>query len=194
MKMGTPKYLGMKVGALEVVEYIGQKNYRCQCECGKTVERYSITLTNALASGKQISCGCIKPIKPMKPMKSVKPMKPAKYTGQKIGYLEVLERLGDGTYRCQCECGQVVQKVSWALGKASNARVSEISCGCKPEAKKDTLCWTCRRATGFCNWTHEFKPVPGWGAEPIPMAIGKKIVDSYRVISCPKYLSRRAAS
>lgn len=72
---------------------------------------------------------------------------------------------------------------------------------CKAAA---TLCWSCRRATGFCPWsgrdedTHEvlFRPVRGWVAEKNIILnrggtrghIRTRRTESYRVVSCPLYI------
>lgn len=59
-------------------------------------------------------------------------------------------------------------------------------------AKKDQLCWTCKRAVPNrgCEWADKLKPVKGWYAIPtkIRMCEGK-YTDSYKIISCPKYIN-----
>ena len=57
---------------------------------------------------------------------------------------------------------------------------------------KKSLCWTCQRATGFCSWSRNFEPVPGWEAEPteITNTDGKdrvEIISSFKVSACPLY-------
>lgn len=57
-----------------------------------------------------------------------------------------------------------------------------------------TLCWTCRnaapcRAAGRgCEWSREFKPVPGWKARRQKRAV---LGETYTVYACPKYLPDR---
>ena len=50
-------------------------------------------------------------------------------------------------------------------------------------------CWTCKNACGGCIWSREFKPVPGWKAEPtiIPGHYGDT-QNSYKITYCPEYL------
>ena len=54
-----------------------------------------------------------------------------------------------------------------------------------------TLCWTCQRATGFCSWSHDFRPVQGWVATPtiIYTRYGTTPeIESFEVIECPLYI------
>lgn len=55
--------------------------------------------------------------------------------------------------------------------------------------KKDTLCWKCKNAYGFCSWSGgEFIPVDGWNAIPTEKSMGKAgKMKSYCVIECPKF-------
>ena len=68
----------------------------------------------------------------------------------------------------------------------------------------ETLCWTCRCATGTtiphhlstspnglfrCPWAADYKPVPDWEAEPKKLKIKPdETIDSYMVLRCPFYL------
>lgn len=55
----------------------------------------------------------------------------------------------------------------------------------------NSLCWSCKRATGFCSWSRDFKPVQGWEAEPtlVKSQQGAKnsVVESYNVKKCPLF-------
>ena len=66
--------------------------------------------------------------------------------------------------------------------------------------KKQTLCWSCKKALGDCSWTKcdkdtmeiLFQPVDGWVAEKTSLLMcrhgGKQIHEtSYIVESCPQY-------
>lgn len=70
--------------------------------------------------------------------------------------------------------------------------------------KRDTLCWTCARAAegtaSECPWAAEFRPVPGWTAEPTRIQMWSSdngehntphITESYCVIQCPLYRAER---
>ena len=56
---------------------------------------------------------------------------------------------------------------------------------------KDTLCWSCAKACGDCDWSAELKPVNGWTAVPtlIHDNHGGDIQRSYRVDACPEYVN-----
>jgi hypothetical protein len=51
--------------------------------------------------------------------------------------------------------------------------------------KNDTLCWSCKYATGGCSWTLDFTPVEGWTATKTTLASDNN--ESYKVQECPHY-------
>ena len=66
--------------------------------------------------------------------------------------------------------------------------------------KKQTICWSCKKALGDCSWSKLdedkkeilFKPVDGWVAEKTSLLMysydgTKRHVTSYNVESCPQY-------
>ena len=66
--------------------------------------------------------------------------------------------------------------------------------------KKQTICWSCKKALGDCSWSKLdedkreilFKPVDGWVAEKTSLLMysydgTKRHVTSYIVESCPQY-------
>lgn len=90
----------------------------CKCECG-TIKS---VLGKYLRNGKSLSCGCNKKVD---------------LTGQKFGKLEVLETLYNyngykrATYKCICDCGNVVYIKSAEIYKRK-------TCGCNYiDARKD---------------------------------------------------------
>lgn len=48
-------------------------------------------------------------------------------------------------------------------------------------------CTTCKNFAGGCEWSERFEPVEGWVAEPTIIGRYSYTIDSYRIISCPKY-------
>lgn len=60
--------------------------------------------------------------------------------------------------------------------------------------KRDSLCWDCQRATGFCPWSKykKFEPVPGWTVEKT-IRIDKTPPYTYEregitVLDCPLFV------
>ena len=53
--------------------------------------------------------------------------------------------------------------------------------------RKETICWECSNATGFCSWSREHKPVKGWEAIPTEYSEGRKTVQSFIVQKCPLF-------
>lgn len=45
------------------------------------------------------------------------------------------------------------------------------------------LCWDCAKATGGCDWSREFLPIPGWDATPA-VRNGEA---SYVITGCPEF-------
>ena len=108
-------YEGMKFGKWKVLYKDKNNNTKdirwiCQCECGNIKS----VLGKYLKNGKSLSCGCDK-------RKDL--------TGQTFGKLLVLETLynyngyNKATYKCQCECGNIVYVKSTSIYKTA-------SCGC----------------------------------------------------------------
>lgn len=115
---------GKKFGYWTVLERDKEKHntrdvrWICQCECG-TIKS---VLGKYLRNQKSISCGCSKKID---------------LTGQRFGKLLVLETLYnyDGrkraTYKCQCDCGNIIYVKSASIYKT-------FSCGCsRIDKRKD---------------------------------------------------------
>ena len=58
---------------------------------------------------------------------------------------------------------------------------------------KHTLCWECAKACGRCAWSREFKPVPGWVAQPTiinnnALRYKGRYTPSFHVIECPEFV------
>lgn len=63
--------------------------------------------------------------------------------------------------------------------------------------QNNQLCWDCARATGFCNWSRDLKPVEGWTARPTMIRHMSRggcfnnalcITNSYKVKDCPLFI------
>lgn len=112
---------GQQFGDWKVLEYAGNRMWKCQCQCKlgtiRNVHGYS------LISGKSTSCG-----HPKKDGNEVK-------VGSIIENWTVLEDLGNGKFRCKCKCGNegIVNVSSLRYGYSK-------SCGCmQGELKSNTL-------------------------------------------------------
>lgn len=89
----------------------------CQCDCGN----YKSVYANNLKTGHTQSCGCYQ-----KKQASEKNLKDL--TGQRFGYLTVIERYGNDQptkWKCQCDCG----KETIVLGQSLLKQLT-LSCGC----------------------------------------------------------------
>jgi hypothetical protein len=70
---------------------------------------------------------------------------------------------------------------------------SRACAGNATKGKKDTICWNCKRATGFCSWSEKFIPVKGWKATPTIIKIAnrygknKTYDNSFLVHECPLF-------
>ena len=49
-------------------------------------------------------------------------------------------------------------------------------------------CWTCKNCYGDCNWSRDFKPVPGWIAQKTFIESNEEYADSYKILYCPEYM------
>lgn len=69
--------------------------------------------------------------------------------------------------------------------------------GKNSNGSETSLCARCAMTTKGCPWVNKYEPIPGWDAKPIKKLVSsiktkkgtfnKTYVDSYRVISCPKF-------
>ena len=61
---------------------------------------------------------------------------------------------------------------------------------------KDTLCWHCEKACGYCSWSEwdtnrgavRFEPVEGWETVPSIIFNGRMPVETHIVLSCPEFV------
>ena len=54
--------------------------------------------------------------------------------------------------------------------------------------RKETLCWSCEKACGACQWSSNAKPIPNWDAEETFIRNeSASSYASYLVKSCPEY-------
>lgn len=56
----------------------------------------------------------------------------------------------------------------------------------------ETLCWTCKKATGGCSWSKSFTPIEGWKAIPTKVKINDRSrrgdeTDSFDIYECPEF-------
>lgn len=80
--------VGKHFGEWEVLEYDGDKYWKCKCSCGKIKS----ILGHSLKIGDSKSCGHWN--------------KPKDMMGEKIGEWEVIEDKGHGDWLCRCSCGK----------------------------------------------------------------------------------------
>lgn len=61
--------------------------------------------------------------------------------------------------------------------------------GAAHSGKSNELCFHCDNACGGCSWSREFKPVPGWTAEPTQLRTdgGTGTCSSYHITFCPEF-------
>lgn len=84
---------GQTFGKLKVIEYLGNRKWKCECQC----ENKTIRIVGGydLTSGNTKSCGCSRN----------KPKIGKDLTGQTFGRLTVKEYVGNSKYKCVCSCG-----------------------------------------------------------------------------------------
>lgn len=115
---------GQKFGKLTVIERAPNKGkkvcWKCKCECGNLVEIRGDHLTRELTK----TCGYC----------GEHPSKFIDISGQRFGKLLVLERLpykdNQNTilYRCQCDCGKIIEARSTSLRYGSTASCGSAEC------------------------------------------------------------------
>lgn len=96
--------------------------WECRCECGQTI----IARGTGIRYGEVLSCGCLR----LERLRAKPPSTSSDYVGQTFGLLTVIEKTdkrqnGNIIYKCQCECGNIIETTQWHL-KSGGSR----SCGC----------------------------------------------------------------
>lgn len=99
---------GQTFGELTAIEYIGNGIWKCKCSCGNEVNMHG----HILRSGNTKSCGA-----------SIHRYIDIK--NQRFGKLVAKEYIGDGKWRCQCDCGNTVNVYGINLRSHGTK-----SCGC----------------------------------------------------------------
>ena len=103
---------GKRFGKLVVKEYLGNRMWLCQCDCGNT----KAINGSGLNGGRTSSCGCIRS---------------KNLVGQRFGRLLVLEKTnkkdkhGTTYYKCKCDCGKEIETLSTLLTSGH-----KLSCNC----------------------------------------------------------------
>lgn len=122
---------GKRFGYLIVLEKTEKRDsggvvWKCKCDCGNIC----YIPTSNLNRNHTRSCGC-------KTGEMISEKKKLHLIGQRFGKLEVKEELpsinGESKWKCQCDCGNVIEATGWHLTKGIVS-----SCGClrsKGEAK-----------------------------------------------------------
>ena len=100
---------GKTFGELEVLDYAGERKWRCRCSCGKEIE----VIGSSLRSGKTQSCG-----HNTTGWKDI--------TGKTFGDLIAIKYMGDQMWQCKCICENTIIVDG---RKLRNGHIK--SCGCK---------------------------------------------------------------
>jgi hypothetical protein len=132
--LSKPDITGQRFGMLQVLGrnelsteiHGGRKRrlWKCQCDCGKTID----LARESIESGKQQSCGCLR----HDANKWKNKRQPNDIKGQRFGNLVALDMLPDARewnsaiWRCQCDCGNVVNFNRKRLGNGIR-----LNCGDK---------------------------------------------------------------
>ena len=108
--------IGLKVGAYQVIRYIGGGSYLCRCSCNNERIIKGFNLREALKNNHNLMCD-----------ECYYKDKLDDITGQRFGNWFVLNYIGDGYYLCECQCENgTLKKVH---GKSLKSGAS-TSCGC----------------------------------------------------------------
>lgn len=125
---------GLRFGNMTVMRPApGPKSlWECICRCGKTELRPEDNIRQAVRLNRGSACAkCRDGARASRRI----------YTGRVVGKLTVIGKVGAGSWRCRCECGEEVVRLSRVLQASMKAR-SIASCGeCRRHAAK-------RRAKG----------------------------------------------
>lgn len=104
---------GKKFGKLLVIEYLGHKKWKCQCDCGNIVEIFTGNLTRENGTRSCLRCSQLKQVK--------------NYAGERINNVTIQKYLGDSKWQYICNCGNT--------GVTSTAKITSKSIVECPECR-----------------------------------------------------------
>lgn len=137
---------GKKFGHWNVIKHIGRSRYLCKCDCNNETER--IIQASLLKSGVTKSCGCISSA-----FKDI--------TGETFGRWVVTEYLGNGYWKCQCQCENKTERNIYG-GKLRACKT--LSCGC---LKEENRVKSLLNKYGETSTHHINKPREQWQIEAL---------------------------
>lgn len=97
--------------------------WKCQCKCGNITYVHTANLKN----GSVKSCGCLVSTEKRLTNKNNSPLD---LTNKKFGFLTALEYLGNQQWKCQCDCGNIINVFTSNLRSGNT-----ISCGCQRQVQ-----------------------------------------------------------
>lgn len=100
----------------------GRSSWLCQCDCGNQC----VVTADSLHFNKRKSCGCLH--------RSGEPGEIEDLTGQVFGRLTALTPLGNGSWKCRCECGTEIN-----VSQDSLLHGYFRSCGCVRQERQENL-------------------------------------------------------
>lgn len=113
---------GKIFGDWKVLEYVGNKSYKCECQCeNKTIK---IIQAQTLRDGRSKSCG-----HDSSTLRDIE--------NQQFGLWKVIEYEGNGMWKCECQCeNKTIRSIYGGSLRAGRT----TSCGCNKNTKRlDTL-------------------------------------------------------
>lgn len=124
--MARPKYdlAGRRFSRLVAKRYLGKGRWECDCDCGGK----AIVNGWNLRKGKVVSCGCYRSERQHELH--------ADRAGKRYGRLTAIKRIYGQTWRCRCDCGNIVLVDGRNLDSGHTR-----SCGCY-KAEQSVICNT----------------------------------------------------
>lgn len=110
------KLEGTQINDWFVLEYIGNGQYKCKCNCGNI----QIIQASQLKGNKTHRCARCN-------AKLSSEATREKLEGTQVGNLEVLEYLGNARYRCKCSCGNFYEASAYRLKNKETTMCLECS-------------------------------------------------------------------
>ena len=107
---------------LTVIEYVGDRKWKCKCSCGKTIIAFGSNLRN----GAIHSCGHDN----TRAFKDI--------TGEQFGDWKVIKYAGDGYWECKCSCGNIKNVAGWHLRGGRSTSCGHGNTGCTRNSFKET--------------------------------------------------------
>lgn len=134
---------GQRFGQWKVLEYIGDRKWKCECQCEK--KTIKDVATYSLTSGASTSCGCERKL-----INSAS--KVDDLTGKQFGDWKVIRYIGHSYWECECSCKTIKKVKAQSLKSGASTSCGHSTTGFKDLTGMKFGKWNVLEYSGNQKW------------------------------------------